>query len=1129
MSTTHVTKRSSSNGGKDSIMMDHEDLPTASASVSASTAAGGGMAEEEEAAAAAAVPAANNSTTPTQRRSKREKYSPSRFVARPAVCFLHGKEDAANEEEEDDAVREEDGKPPPQDSQTTKSNTSSGRDSPRRRTSRAHAAPKSYEEPPDEFVDSFSSEDDDEDEEEEEEEEEERSLAKKMKRGGKRTSTNNNNSKNTKKKKAAQSTNTKVAQSTTTSYSRNGFQISSIKRKNPKKGRTLCNVVDCPKSDQVGNDGFCRAHYNLIVLSHETEKEEKEEEGEIEEYIDPTKPRVNSTIRITYGEHTGMIGTIVTIKRGGWCTLSNVTNGVDVGIVRMSAMELIEHNDDDGGAPFKRGEGSSSGGVKRSPRKREVRGLKRKSDDMMSSPTRGRGGGRPVRDRKKPTPLLSSPVASSSRRSKRLPKALGSFDDDDEDHDEGEEEEEEVRPRGRRGRSATATTNTPQKKVHSSAICKTPNCTKHSQTSKNEYCATCFKQQQRQQQRKSTTPQRGGSASRICQVKGCNKYNQWYCQGYCARHYRQYVVEGGEEEEEDVTNSSPPKKRARRSAIEDDIETEEVNDDDDDDNDDESPFDDPPRLGGSGRHVRYYCKVKKCNKWSQGKPKLGMCNAHYTLYRDYDDGTRKKSKKGSGAGVADGVIGVGSLVMVKERRGVGMNKPGGVGTVTKVYNVLVDDVEEDDDDEGGEVTLYDVKYVLGGREKGVDSKSLWLHDINAKSPTKPPPGFGGEDDDAVMLDEDDESIEDDELEGYEEFSLGDLEVPSQSVLDQRAARREELLDERLLGLDRDEDDHDGHLQENWKCAKCGGFNRPSAKSRCSTCQSYRVEENPSEDALLERTRYELLNGNDFWICTTCVIGVPSLLMPCGRCHQSISFVPLTMPEFEDFVRKQRQITRKREEKIQQEWSHKLEEVTEEWEDRKEKEEISSPRHQNGGVWTQYPCKALGCKDISAPNCEGFCADHFRTVIIVEEPEAYPVVRPEDKPLISEYFYLTYDQFRPCVLQDWERTSKQKDNHMGRGHPGIACKHCFGRENPTLRSMGRYFPSKESSLYQQTFTTNCAKHLLECAHCPKEVSLYPFHLLFTSHNFCSFSFHMLLCRSGPIEVDFYQERIREHTN
>ena len=696
---------------------------------------------------------------------------------------------------------------------------------------------------------------------------------------------------------------------------------------------------------------------------------------------------------------------------------------------------------------------------------------------MQKGKGKGRGrGGRPVRDRKKPSSLLLSPAASSSRRSKRSPKALGSIDDDDD-----EEEEEEVRPRGRRG-----------------TMCKTPNCTKHRQTSKNGYCIACFKQQ-RQRQQKSTTPKKGGSASRICQVKGCNKYNQYYCQGYCARHYRQYVVEGGEEEEEeeedeeDVTTTSPPKKRARRSAIEHDIETEEVNHDSDDDNDDEFPFDDPPRTGGSGKHVRHYCKVKKCNKWSQGKPKLGMCNAHFTLYRNYDDGARKKS---SGSTAKSGVIGVGSLVMVKERTGVGMNKPGGVGTVTKVYNVLVED-DDDDDGEGGEVTLYDVKYVLGGREKGVDSKSLWLHDINAKSPTKPPPGFGGEDEDAVMLDEDDKSIEDDELEGYEEFSLGDLEVPSQSVLEQRAARREELLDERLLGLDGDEDDHNDHLEENWKCAKCGGFNRPSAKSRCTTCQSYRVEENPSEDALLERTRYELLSGNDFWICTSCVIGVPSLLMPCGRCQKNINFVPLTMPEFEDFVRKQRQITRKREEKIQREWSHKLEEVTEEWEERKEKE-VSSPQQQNGGGWTQYPCKALGCKEISAPNCEGFCADHFRTVIIVEEPEAYPVVRPEDKPLISEYFYLTYDQFRPCVLQDWERTSKQKDNHMGRGHPGIACKHCFGRENPTLRSMGRYFPSKESSLYQQTFTTNCARHLLECAHCPKEVSLCPFHLVCLLH-------------------------------
>ena len=112
-------------------------------------------------------------------------------------------------------------------------------------------------------------------------------------------------------------------------------------------------------------------------------------------------------------------------------------------------------------------------------------------------------------------------------------------------------------------------------------------------------------------------------------------------------------------------------------------------------------------------------------------------------------------------------------------------------------------------------------------------------------------------------------------------------------------------------------------------------------------------------------------SNDFWICTRCVIGVPSLLMPCGRCHSNISFIPLTMPEFEDFVRKQRQMKREREEEIKLEWDQKLEEVSERWEERKEKESaitVSTQSQQQQVSWSQLQCKVLGCKEVGRRNC-----------------------------------------------------------------------------------------------------------------------------------------------------------------
>lgn len=509
-------------------------------------------------------------------------------------------------------------------------------------------------------------------------------------------------------------------------------------------------------------------------------------------------------------------------------------------------------------------------------------------------------------------------------------------------------------------------------------------------------------------------------------------------------HYRQFVLDNNDddrmEEEEE-----PPKKRAKRKEEESELNN----------NDAASLFDDPPRKGGS----RYYCKVKKCQRWSQGQPKEGMCYSHFKLYGGGKKKLTGEKLRGRPSPAAkadadsdDGIIRVGSLVVVKERTGVGMNKPGGIGRVTKMYTV---DVANDDE----EVMMYDVKYVLGGREKGVTSNSLWLHDPNAKSPLKPPPGFGGDEEDDEMLDDEkeDESIEDDELEGYDEFSLSQLDVPGETELDARALRREEQLNaRRLIGCQFHENDdtHPGLEESNWKCAKCEAQNY-STSLRCSTCEFHRVEKNDSEEALLERTRYELLNGNDFWICTSCVVGVPSVLMPCGRCHTNIDFVPLTMPEFEDFVRKQRQIKRKRQEEIQWEWKQKLEEVSEEWIDPKEIEREAKQHKKQS-----------------------------------KKQEGQPIVTPEDKSLLLDYFYLGFEQYHKVSLQASERR-EQRYKKFEKGYPGIACKHCDGKANRRSGSgQGRFFPSSEAALYQQTFSNNAVRHLLECPHCPKKVSLIP---------------------------------------
>jgi hypothetical protein len=66
---------------------------------------------------------------------------------------------------------------------------------------------------------------------------------------------------------------------------------------------------------------------------------------------------------------------------------------------------------------------------------------------------------------------------------------------------------------------------------------------------------------------------------------------------------------------------------------------------------------------------------------------------------------------------------VGSVVLVQARSWPGYNRPGGVAHVTRVH-------------QQGESILYDVKYVLGGREKDLDGVFLFWHDNN-NSNTRP--------------------------------------------------------------------------------------------------------------------------------------------------------------------------------------------------------------------------------------------------------------------------------------------------------------------------------------------------------------------------------------------------------
>jgi hypothetical protein len=101
-----------------------------------------------------------------------------------------------------------------------------------------------------------------------------------------------------------------------------------------------------------------------------------------------------------------------------------------------------------------------------------------------------------------------------------------------------------------------------------------------------------------------------------------------------------------------------------------------------------------------------------------------------------------------------------------------------------------------------------------------------------------------------------------------------------------------------------------------------------------------------------------------------------------------------------------------------------------------------------------------------------------------------IVAPEDKSLLLDYFYLGFEQYHKVSLQDSERR-EHRYKKFERNYPGIACKHCDGKANRRSGSgQGRFFPSSEAALYQQTFSNNVVRHLLECPHCPKKVSFIP---------------------------------------
>ena len=94
----------------------------------------------------------------------------------------------------------------------------------------------------------------------------------------------------------------------------------------------------------------------------------------------------------------------------------------------------------------------------------------------------------------------------------------------------------------------------------------------------------------------------------------------------------------------------------------------------------------------------------------------------------------------------------------------------------------------------------------------------------------------------------------------------------------------------------------------------------------------------------------------------------------------------------------------------------------------------------------------------------------------------PVVRMDDKDLVTDYLYLLMEQMQTCRFTEEDRTggrSKIKDNQVG--FPGMECRHCQGRAG-----FGRYFPSSVAALSLANSDRNVYNHLQKCRKCPDAI-------------------------------------------
>jgi hypothetical protein len=104
----------------------------------------------------------------------------------------------------------------------------------------------------------------------------------------------------------------------------------------------------------------------------------------------------------------------------------------------------------------------------------------------------------------------------------------------------------------------------------------------------------------------------------------------------------------------------------------------------------------------------------------------------------------------------------------------------------------------------------------------------------------------------------------------------------------------------------------------------------------------------------------------------------------------------------------------------------------------------------------------------------------RTSILKDQIDL--LAMPEDKLLLTDYFYFINQQLGVCHFREEDRKTrggKRKDIEVGSG--GIACRHCYGQP------YARKFFWKDVDRLANSFS-EIVVHVLKCAYCPDNVKI-----------------------------------------